>query len=49
LNAACDSQPILPLTENKSAVEAVIGQMRAQGSPNIVDGLRMARALARHP
>jgi Flp pilus assembly protein TadG len=38
-NALCDSQPILPLTENKSAVDAVIGQMRAKGSTNILDGL----------
>jgi Flp pilus assembly protein TadG len=38
-NAFCDSRPILPLTESKSAVEAVLGQMRAKGSTNILDGL----------
>ena len=38
-NALCDTQPILPLTENKSAVDAAIGQMRAKGSSNILEGL----------
>jgi Flp pilus assembly protein TadG len=38
-NALCDSRPILPLTESKSAVEAVLAQMRAKGSTNILEGL----------
>jgi Mg-chelatase subunit ChlD len=38
-NALCDSRAILPLTEHKSAVEAVLTQMRAKGSTNILDGL----------
>jgi hypothetical protein len=37
-NALCDSRAILPLTEHKSAVEAVLTQMRAKGSTNILDG-----------
>jgi hypothetical protein len=36
-NALCDSRPILPLTEHKSAVEAVLAQMHAKGSTNILD------------
>jgi Flp pilus assembly protein TadG len=38
-NALCDSRPILPLTEHKSAVATVLAQMRAKGSTNILDGL----------
>ncbi|HEU0061019.1 MAG TPA: hypothetical protein VFR19_14160 [Hyphomicrobiaceae bacterium] len=38
-NALCDSRPILPLTEHKRAVAAVLAQMRAKGSSNILDGL----------
>jgi hypothetical protein len=30
--ALCDRRPMLPLTEHKSAVEAVLAQMRAKGS-----------------
>lgn len=36
-NALCDSRPILPLTEHKSAVEAVLAQMHAKVSTNILD------------
>ena len=38
-NALCDSAPILPLTESKSAVHDAIGQMRAKGSTNMLEGL----------
>ena len=38
-NARCDSRPILPLTEHKGAVAAVLAEMRAMGSSNILDGL----------
>jgi len=38
-NALCDSRPILPLSEHKSAVETVLAQMRAKGGTNILDGL----------
>jgi Mg-chelatase subunit ChlD len=38
-NALCDSAPILPLSESKSAVKDVIGQMRAKGSTNMLEGL----------
>jgi Mg-chelatase subunit ChlD len=38
-NALCDAAPILPLTESKSAVHDAIGQMRAKGSTNMLEGL----------